>query len=69
MIKNRYESPLGASPSRNLDHSHQDELFDRSTSYRGSVGRAIGHGNSYNGKFSEKIIYQLRIYNFLKHRN
>jgi actin-binding LIM protein len=42
---------LGASPSRNLDHpKFEDDMFDRSTSYRGSVGRAIGHGNSYNGK-------------------
>ena len=48
----RYESPIGASPSRNLDHSRpfEEEMFDRSISYRGSVGRAIGVGNSYNGK-------------------
>ena len=49
----RYESPLGASPSRNLDHQkpfYDDEMFDRSTSYRGSVGRAIGNAPSYNGK-------------------
>lgn len=49
----RYESPVGASPSRNLDHHHatrqsEDEYFDRSTSYRGSVGRAIGNAPSYN---------------------
>uniref|UniRef100_A0A182QPJ1 Actin-binding LIM protein 1 n=1 Tax=Anopheles farauti TaxID=69004 RepID=A0A182QPJ1_9DIPT len=46
----RYESPVGASPSRNLDHQkpfYEDE-FDRSTSYRGSVGRAIGNATSYN---------------------
>lgn len=58
----RYESPLGASPSRNLDHSrpYEDELFDRSISYRGSVGRAIGAGNSYNGEtFFLIIIYFL----------
>ncbi|KAG5674010.1 hypothetical protein PVAND_004003 [Polypedilum vanderplanki] len=50
VYKMRYESPVGASPSRNLDHSRpfEDELFDRSISYRGSVGRAIGAGNSYN---------------------
>lgn len=48
--KMRFESPIGASPSRNLDHSRpfEDEMFDRSISYRGSVGRAIGVGNSYN---------------------
>lgn len=46
----RYESPVGASPSRNLDHQRpvEDEYFDRSTSYRGSVGRAIGNAPSYN---------------------
>nr|XP_029726613.1 actin-binding LIM protein 2 isoform X4 [Aedes albopictus] len=46
----RYESPVGASPSRNLDHHRpcEDEYFDRSTSYRGSVGRAIGNAPSYN---------------------
>lgn len=52
MYRMRYESPVGASPSRNLDHQkpfYEDE-FDRSTSYRGSVGRAIGNATSYNGK-------------------
>ncbi|XP_055624700.1 actin-binding LIM protein 2 isoform X4 [Toxorhynchites rutilus septentrionalis] len=46
----RYESPVGASPSRNLDYQRpqEDEYFDRSTSYRGSVGRAIGNAPSYN---------------------
>nr|XP_029726614.1 actin-binding LIM protein 3 isoform X5 [Aedes albopictus] len=50
----RYESPVGASPSRNLDHHRpcEDEYFDRSTSYRGSVGRAIGNAPSYNVDFS-----------------
>lgn len=56
----RYESPLGASPSRHLDHQKpftDDEttttmMFDRSTSYRGSVGRSIGQAPSYNGKSS-----------------
>ncbi|XP_050073861.1 actin-binding LIM protein 2 isoform X3 [Anopheles maculipalpis] len=50
MNRMRYESPVGASPSRNLDHQkpfYEDE-FDRSTSYRGSVGRAIGNATSYN---------------------
>ncbi|XP_037913450.1 actin-binding LIM protein 1 isoform X3 [Hermetia illucens] len=47
----RYESPVGASPSRNLDHQkpfYEDEYFDRSTSYRGSVGRSLGNAPSYN---------------------
>jgi actin-binding LIM protein len=47
----RYESPLGASPSRNLDHQkpfYDDEVFERSTAYRGSVGRSIGNAPSYN---------------------
>ncbi|XP_055678530.1 actin-binding LIM protein 1 isoform X3 [Lutzomyia longipalpis] len=52
LYKLRYESPVGASPSRNLDHPrpfYDDETtFDRSTSYRGSVGRAIGSAPSYN---------------------
>lgn len=50
----RYESPIGASPSRQLDHQKpfydDDPTFDRSTSYRGSVGRSIGNAPSYNGK-------------------
>lgn len=49
----RYESPIGASPSRHLDHQkpfYEDEVFERSTSYRGSVGRSIGNAPSYNGK-------------------
>ncbi|KAG4080226.1 hypothetical protein HA402_008297 [Bradysia odoriphaga] len=47
----RYESPIGASPSRHLDHQkpfYEDEVFERSTSYRGSVGRSIGNAPSYN---------------------
>lgn len=58
----RYESPIGASPSRNLDHQKPfyDEEFDRSTSYRGSVGRALGSAPSYNGK--NKIINISRFY-------
>ncbi|XP_055847677.1 actin-binding LIM protein 2 isoform X2 [Episyrphus balteatus] len=51
VYKLRYESPVGASPSRNLDHQkpfYEDELFDRSTSYRGSVGKSIGNAPSYN---------------------
>lgn len=54
MYRLRYESPIGASPSRQLDHQKpffDDEAnFDRSTSYRGSVGRSLGKTPSYNGK-------------------
>lgn len=52
----RYESPVGASPSRNLDHQKpfEEEMFDRSTNYRGSVGRAIGNATSYNGKCDKR---------------
>lgn len=50
----RYESPIGASPSRHLDHQKpfydEENSFERSTSYRGSVGRSIGNAPSYNGK-------------------
>lgn len=60
----RYESPLGASPSRHLDHQKpftDDEttttmMFDRSTSYRGSVGRSIGQAPSYNGMSSVRCL-------------
>ncbi|KAM7359926.1 actin binding LIM protein Uncoordinated 115a isoform 5-T5 [Cochliomyia hominivorax] len=50
VYKLRYESPIGASPSRNLDHQkpfYEDE-FDRSTSYRGSLGKSLGNAPSYN---------------------
>lgn len=49
----RYDSPIGASPSRHLDHQKpfDEDNFERSTSYRGSVGRSIGNAPSYNGKF------------------
>lgn len=62
----RYESPLGASPSRNLDHSHpfEGEMFDRSMSYRGSVGRAIGAGNSYTGKHIHSFNFYYFYLNF-----
>lgn len=54
IYKLRYESAMGASPSRNSDHQkpfYEDETtFDRSTSYRGSVGRNIGSTPSYNGE-------------------
>ncbi|XP_055381382.1 actin-binding LIM protein 3 isoform X2 [Condylostylus longicornis] len=51
VYKLRYESPVGASPSRNADHQkpfYDDEIFDRSTSYRGSVGKSLGNAPSYN---------------------
>lgn len=53
MYRLRYESPIGASPSRQTDHQKpfydDDPTFDRSTSYRGSVGRSLGTAPSYNG--------------------
>ncbi|KAL5282961.1 ABLIM3 family protein [Megaselia abdita] len=51
VYKLRYESPIGASPSRNLDHQkpfYEDEYFERSTCYRGSIGKSIGNATSYN---------------------
>ncbi|XP_065372568.1 actin-binding LIM protein 3 isoform X2 [Calliphora vicina] len=51
VYKLRYESPIGASPSRHLDHQkpfYEDEIFDRSTSYRGSLGKSLGNAPSYN---------------------
>uniref|UniRef100_A0A6M2DX49 Putative actin-binding lim zn-finger protein limatin involved in axon guidance n=1 Tax=Xenopsylla cheopis TaxID=163159 RepID=A0A6M2DX49_XENCH len=47
----RYDCPIGASPSRNLDHPRpfdDDEVFDRSVSYRGSMGRSIHTIPNYN---------------------
>lgn len=56
MYRLRYESPVGASPSRHLDHQKpfydDDPTFDRSNSFRGSVGRSFGTTPSFNGKFS-----------------
>lgn len=48
----RYESPIGASPSRNLDHPKpfEEDDFDRSVSCRSSMGRSVGQIPSYNGK-------------------
>lgn len=65
----RYESPIGASPSRHLDHQkpfYEDEVFERSTSYRGSVGRSIGNAPSYNGKgrISMKLWFFVKIFSF-----
>lgn len=50
----RYESPIGASPSRNLDHPKpfDDDDFDRSISCRSSMGRSVGQIPNYNGKLS-----------------
>lgn len=73
----RYESPLGASPSRNMDHqkpfgddSDNSMAFERSTSYRGSIGRSIGQAPSYNGRLGALKLYSvdtkyLFIFNFL----
>lgn len=65
MYRLRYESPIGASPSRQTDHQkpfyEDDPTFDRSTSYRGSVGRSLGTAPSYNGniifKFQPRYIH------------
>lgn len=48
----RYESPIGASPSRNSDHPKpfDEDDFDRSLSCRSSVGRSVGQIPNYNGK-------------------
>nr|CAI5823327.1 unnamed protein product [Callosobruchus analis] len=46
----RYDNPIGASPSRNLDHPRpfDDDDFDRSLSCRSSVGRSVGAIPNYN---------------------
>ncbi|XP_075213733.1 actin binding LIM protein Uncoordinated 115a isoform X3 [Lycorma delicatula] len=47
----RYQSPVNASPSRNLDAPRpweEDETLDRSSSYRSSMGRSVGAIPSYN---------------------
>ncbi|XP_031351586.1 actin-binding LIM protein 3 isoform X2 [Photinus pyralis] len=48
--KLRYDSPVGASPSRNTDHPKpfDEEDFDRSLSCRSSVGRSVGQIPNYN---------------------
>lgn len=60
MHRLRYESPVGASPSRQLDHQKpfhdDDQMFDRATSYRGSVGRSLGTTPSYNGKYFSLLV-------------
>lgn len=51
----RYESPVGASPSRNADHPKpfEEEEYDRSVSCRSvSLGRSSGgQAPSYNGMY------------------
>lgn len=40
-----------------MDHPRpweEDELMDRSSSYRSSVGRSVGAIPSYNGKYQER---------------
>uniref|UniRef100_A0A8D9B3D0 Actin-binding LIM protein 1 n=2 Tax=Cacopsylla melanoneura TaxID=428564 RepID=A0A8D9B3D0_9HEMI len=46
----RYQSPVNASPSRNLDAPRpwEEDEFDRASSYRSSVGRSTGAIHSYN---------------------
>lgn len=42
-----------SAPSRNVDHPRpweDEELMDRSSSYRSSVGRSVGTIPSYNGE-------------------
>lgn len=55
----RYESPVNASPSRNVDHPRpweEEELMDRSSSYRSSVGRSVGTIPSYNVVSSLRLL-------------
>lgn len=60
--KLRYDSPVGASPSRNTDHPKpfDEEEFDRSMSCRSSVGRSVGQIPNYNGKFINLEYYLVR---------
>ncbi|KAG8287555.1 Actin-binding LIM protein 3 [Homalodisca vitripennis] len=63
----RYQSPVNASPSRNLDAPRpweEDELFDRSSSYRSSMGRSVGAIPSYNDMMSEGMVRKwVRMFN------
>uniref|UniRef100_V5GP13 Actin-binding LIM protein 1 n=2 Tax=Anoplophora glabripennis TaxID=217634 RepID=V5GP13_ANOGL len=54
----RYDSPIGASPSRNLDHPRpfDDDDFDRSLSCRSSMGRSIGAIPNYNVVSSLRMV-------------
>ncbi|XP_022245888.1 uncharacterized protein LOC106462812 [Limulus polyphemus] len=49
-IRMRYNNPVNASPSRDLDHPRpwDDDTFDRGSGYRSSVGRSIGTTPTYN---------------------
>lgn len=49
----RYDNPIGASPSRNMDHPKpfDEDEYDRSYSGRSSIGRSIGGSvPNYNGE-------------------
>nr|CAI5823324.1 unnamed protein product [Callosobruchus analis] len=54
----RYDNPIGASPSRNLDHPRpfDDDDFDRSLSCRSSVGRSVGAIPNYNVVSSLRMV-------------
>jgi actin-binding LIM protein len=58
----RYDNPIGASPSRNMDHPKpfDEDECDRSYSARSSVGRSTGwSAPNYNGECAKK---KARIY-------
>ncbi|KAI5715983.1 hypothetical protein M8J77_025597 [Diaphorina citri] len=50
MYRLRYQSPVNASPSRNLDAPRpwEEDEFDRASSYRSSMGRSTGAIHNYN---------------------
>ncbi|XP_023019260.2 actin binding LIM protein Uncoordinated 115a isoform X2 [Leptinotarsa decemlineata] len=54
----RYDNPIGASPSRNLDHPKpfDEDDFDRSLSCRSSMGRSIGAIPNYNVVSSLRMV-------------
>lgn len=64
--KLRFESPVGASPSRNADHPKpfEEEEFERSISCRSSVGRSVGQIPNYNGKLHILPIHRDNEYSF-----
>ncbi|XP_076345805.1 actin-binding LIM protein 3-like isoform X4 [Tachypleus tridentatus] len=49
-IRLRYNNPVNASPSRDLDHPRpwEDDVFDNVLGYRSSVGRSVGTTPTYN---------------------
>ncbi|XP_013785469.1 actin-binding LIM protein 3-like [Limulus polyphemus] len=49
-IRLRYNNPVNASPSRDLDHPRlwEDDVFDNVFGYRSSVGRSVGTTPTYN---------------------